>query len=382
MIMQQKSNNIHHARVYKFLRNCLIIFLFCAIIMLNGRKKAYNEVFMQTLLKNTQAYRLLKTESEEGRLGHAYLLLLNDARNLRSALKTFAKLFLQNEFEENSPAFQRVCNLIDTENFSDCLFFPAEGKKLAVEDAEKILEESTLNPIETQKKIFVLGDFAEANTQTQNKLLKLLEEPPAGVIFLLGATTVFPVLPTVLSRTKKLEIQPFNIEEITQCLARIYQDRFDEQTLSLCAAASGGSLGEAQNIAEGGHYQTLVENAFALALSESSRLPALVKQIGDTKQQKELLSLLRLLFRDALLLKTSMKNKPTNHPTTSLKRNILLKNELVRIQKMTELYTLPALIYAQEAISEAEKQVKFNAVFPQCIELCIANIRQKNKKEI
>ena len=93
---------------------------------------------MQTLLENTQAYRLLKMESEEGRLGHAYLLLLNDARNLRSALKTFAKLFLKSEFEENSSAYQRACTLIDAENFSDCLFYPTAGKKLAVEDAEKI----------------------------------------------------------------------------------------------------------------------------------------------------------------------------------------------------------------------------------------------------
>ena len=332
---------------------------------------------MQTLLKNTQAYRLLKTESEEGRLSHAYLLLLNDARNLRTALKTFAKLFFQQDFQENSPAFARICNLIDEENFSDCLLFPAEGKKLAVEDAEKILEESTLSPIETQYKVFLIGDFAEANTQTQNKLLKLLEEPPQGVIFLLGATTVFPVLSTVLSRTKKLEILPFDIEEITQCLTRMYEDRFDNQTLSLCAAASGGSIGEAQNIAEGGHYQTLVENAFHLVLTENSRMPALIKQIGDTKQQKELLTLLRLIFRDALLVKTA-KNKGD---IADFQEKILLKGETARIQRTAELYSLPALLYAQEAISEAEKQVKFNAVFPQCIQLCIANIRQYSSKK-
>ena len=207
--------------------------------------------------------------------------------------------------------------------------------------------------------------------------LKLLEEPPKGVVFLLGATTVFPVLPTVLSRVKKLEIQPFDVEEIANCLLRIYQDRFDEQTISLCAAASSGSLGEAQNIAEGGHYKTLVENAFALALTSDSRLPMLIKQIGESKQQKELLTLLRLIFRDALLLKTS---KQTNGK--SFQNRLLLKSELENIKKTADFYTIPALLYAQEALSEAEKQVKFNAVFSQCIELCIANIRAKNKQNI
>ena len=342
---------------------------------------------MQTLLKNTQAYGLLKRESEEGKLGHAYLLLLSDTRNLRAALKTFAKLFFKPDCQDER-AFSRVCALIDEENFSDCLFFPSEDKKLTVEDAVKIQEESTLNPVESQKKVFVLGDFADANVQTQNKLLKLLEEPPENVVFLLGATTIFPLLPTVLSRVKKLEIQPFSIEEVAEVLRRTYGDRFDENTISLCAAASSGSVGEGQNIIEGGHYKALAENAFALALTPESRLPLLIKQIGETKQQKELLTLLRILFRDALLWKTSEKRKNSANLTQNsaktavFRENLLLKSERENIAKTADFYSLHALLYAQEALSEAEKQVKFNAVFPQCLELCIANIRAKNKQDL
>ena len=62
---------------------------------------------MQTLLKTTQAYRLLKREYEDGKFSHAYLLLCNDARNLRTALKTFAKLFLRCA-DANTPDEQRL----------------------------------------------------------------------------------------------------------------------------------------------------------------------------------------------------------------------------------------------------------------------------------
>ncbi|MBR2645964.1 MAG: hypothetical protein IKD47_00180 [Clostridia bacterium] len=338
---------------------------------------------MQTLLKTTQAYQLLKTEREDARLGHAYLLLFNDSKNLRFALKTFAKLFFSCEnFCENSYEISRensdnddakkarISKLIDTETFSDCLFFPLDGKKLTVEDAEKIQEESTLNPVEGDKKLFVIGDFAEANVQTQNKLLKLLEEPPKGVQFLLGATTVFPVLPTVLSRTKKLEIQPFDVDKLTECLFRLYGDKYTRETLTLCAATSGGSVGEAQRILDGGYYKTLMDNAFALAQANPARLPALARQVGETKYQKELLSLLRILFRDALLIKTQGKNA---------EKSLMLRSQRAVLTILAEKYTLSALFFAQEAISEAEKQVRFNAVFPQCIELCIANIQAKNK---
>ena len=329
---------------------------------------------MIELLQNTQAYRLLKRECEGKQNSHAYLLLFDDGRNLRSALKEFAKVLFSvsdiEEWDEEATEKQRIAKLIDEESFADCLFYPNEGKKLAVEDAESIREESLLSPIEGDKKVFVLGDFADANVQTQNKLLKLLEEPPKGVIFLLGATTVFPVLPTVLSRTKRLEILPFDITKIENALHRIYGKKYESETLALCAAASGGVLGEAQNILEGGYYNALVENAFALTLCEESKIPLTVRTIGETKNKKELLSLIRLIFRDALLVKSGKKE---------CEKAILLRSEKENVRKVAEKYTLSALLYAQEAISNAELQVQFNAVFPQCIEVCIANIRQKNK---
>lgn len=340
---------------------------------------------MQTLLKTTQAYSLVKREYEEERLAHAYLLLFNDSRNLQAALKTFAKLVLGCD-ECATPEQKRLAKLIDEDNFSDCLSFPADKKKLTVEDAEKILEESTLHAVEGDKKVFLLADFAEANVQTQNKLLKLLEEPPQGAIFLLGATTAFPILQTVLSRVKKLEIQPFSPEQITDCLARCYPDKTKEQ-LSLFAAASNGSVGEAQNLLEGGFYKTLVQQAFSLVLAPPQKLPQVIKDVGETKRQKELLSLLRIIFRDALLLKMqqtpSIQRAQTQRAQSTQKTQpapILLKSERENLLLVRSAYSLSALLHAQTQLSEAEKQVKFNAVFPQCLEILLAGIQAKNKE--
>jgi hypothetical protein len=83
-----------------------------------------------------------------------------------------------------------------------------------------------------------------------------------------------------------------------------------------------------------------------------------------------LLSLLRLIFRDASLVKTANK---------ACTKSVLLRSEKEKIEKIAEKYTISALLYAQEALSDAELQVQFNAVFPQCIEVCIANIRKNNQ---
>ena len=322
---------------------------------------------MQKLLQTTGAYKLLQNEGINKDFSHAYLLLFDDARHLRTALKTFAKLFFycENEYTEQE---RRISELIDAENYADCLFFPDEaGKKLLVDDADKILEESTLAPVEGERKVFLLGDFSTANAPTQNKLLKLLEEPPKGVVFLLGATSSFSILQTVLSRTKKLEILSFDTPDITDYLRRAYGDKYDESTLELCAATANGNVGDACNILEGGYYKELTDNAFSLLLSPLHKLPAMVKQVGETTHKKELLNLLRLIFRDALLYKTGMQ------------KNAVLRTEKERIASVANAFSTASLLYAQEAISIAEKQVTFNAVFSQCIEICLANIHKKNK---
>ena len=197
-----------------------------------------------------------------------------------------------------------------------------------------------------------------------------MEEPPKHVLFLLGATSAFPVLTTVLSRTKKLEIPAFDIEKVTEYLTRVYGNQYPQETLRFCAAASEGNVGNAQNLLEGGHYKTLTEQAFSLILSPSHKLPMAVKAVAETKHVRELLSTLRLIFRDALLIKSQAKKAD---------KFLLLCSEKKKIEEVATMYALNALMYAQNALSDAEKQVKFNAVFAQCIELCIAKIRKENK---
>lgn len=323
---------------------------------------------MQTLLTKTNAYTLLQRETLDGKNSHAYLLLFDDARNLRETLKYFAKVLLSCENEQTEDEL-RVSRLIDAESFSDCLFYPETGKKLSVEDADSIKEECLLRPVEGKRKIIVICGFETANAPTQNKLLKLLEEPPEGVVFLLGAINDFNILTTVRSRTKKMEILSFEAQEIEACLARIYGEKYDRETISLCAAASNGSLGAAQNILEGGYFKALMENAFALTLCTRPSLPSILKQIGETKHAKELFSLLRLIYRDALVLKTQ---------GGKARRSLLLKkNEILDVSQK---YSEHALLFAQECISKAELELTFNANLPQCLELCIAKILRENKE--
>lgn len=363
-----------------FYYNRLRIFPFCVIIIesvvsLYAKSPREKERFMQTLIQNTQAYRLLKAERDQNRFSHAYLLLMDDSRNLRAALKAFAKLFFRCD-EPKTDREKTVAKRIDEDAFSDCLFYPDADKKFVVDDAERLAEECALKPVESDKKLFLIADFSDANAASQNKLLKLLEEPPENVIFLLGATSVFPVLSTVLSRVSKLEILPFSQAQVVSALSRLYANgAYTKKELELCAAASGGSVGAAQTMLESGDYKALIEEAFSLCLCTGATLPPLVKKTGETKRKKELLHLLRLIYRDALLVKTRL----------NAKNALLFQSEADKLSSVAEKYETGALIYAQEALSKAERELFFNAYFPQCLEVLISNIlffnaKQKRKK--
>ena len=246
-----------------------------------------------------------------------------------------------------------------------------------MEDAERIREESALKPVESDSRLFVVSDFGDATVQAQNKLLKLLEEPPAGVRFLLGTTVTFPVLPTVLSRTEKLEIPPFSSAEVAACLARMYPDCANP---ALYAEASGGSVGSAQNILEGGYYGRLLADAFSLTETDLFRLPQTVRRVGETPYKKELLAILRLIFRDALILKTARINgvERSSRRGNRAEKYLLLRSEKEKLYAVAGNYTVRALVWAQEALSEAEKEIRFNAAFPQCLEVCLSGILEKN----
>lgn len=331
---------------------------------------------MRQLLTGTEAYKRFCDSANKGVLSHAYLITLDDGKYLPTALKEFAKAVfgaVENKYGEYEyPELERIAGLIDGGKYADCKCYPKDGKRLTAEEAVEIVEECMVKPVEGDKKVFLIDKFDEALAPAQNKLLKMLEEPPVGVTFLLGARKEYSVLATVLSRTEKVEIRPFPIEAVKDCLVRLYGDAYSVTDLTVCAAAGGGSVGTAENYLYGGLYEKLATAAFSLCLSKKQDLPRLIKEYGETKHKKELLSLLSLIYRDALVLKTVEKGVK--------KSRMLLAVEEKRIRQVCDEHSLRALVKAQELITEAEKQVKFNAYFPQCLETLLIDIRKENDR--
>lgn len=304
---------------------------------------------MQKLLQGTTAYKLLQNEAAQNRLSHTYLLLFPDEYNLRAALKTFAKLF----FPDKRNAWERI----DGENYPDCLFYPEAGKALDKDGALALLEESNMGTVEAARKLFVLDNFHKASAVVQNKLLKVLEEPPAGVHFLLGATSEFPLLTTVKSRAKRLEIPPFSEEEVGACLERNAKIP-REEALSI-AAMSEGSVGRAQQLFSGGRYKELQKKALDCVSARGGRIVTAARALNGVAEKFEIISLMKRSYRDALFYLTGR-----GTPLAAGRE----------IKELAAAFTPARLIYALDVMDEAEKQLTFNANLSQCVEVCLLKI--------
>lgn len=290
------------------------------------------------IFRRSLPYKLVAADAANGRLAHAYLLVCPDEKNLRPFLKQLAKLVLR--------ADARADRLIDAERYVDCRIFPAEGERAGVAEVKALLEDCYVKPVECDRKLFVLDRVHEMLAPAQNKLLKVLEEPPANVYFLLGAASEFPVLSTVRSRARRLELFAFPEEEIAAHIRRKYPHRADAREI---AALSGGALGRAEELAEGGSLAGAGEEAarFLLTLSPAG-IPAAVRRYSVGEELGRFLPLLRLALRDALFEKLG-------------RGGLSLSGGSELLRRAAARYPAEALVRALDRVTETEIDLKNNA---------------------
>lgn len=310
---------------------------------------------MNRLFRTTTVYRSIRAEAERGEYPHAVLAVFSDEVCLRAFLRECAKAFFS--AEDGSRAEQ----LIEKESFSDCLFFPEEGKKLSAADCGRVVEETMLLPVEGERKLIVLDDFHHASAAVQNKLLKVLEEPPENVSFLLGAQSEYPILPTVLSRVRKFTVPPFAEEAVALALKRKYPSA-EEARCREAAAACGGKFSAAEKaLTDGGEEFTLAERF--LSLEESEKF---CREAAEFPNKEGLLSAIGSVLRDVMFL------------SAGKGEHAFRKNAAVRA--LAREYPAGAAIAALELCREAEKQLRYNANFASCLYSFALGVKEVKRK--
>ena len=236
-------------------------------------------------------YQIIKKDKQLGKLSHAYMVNARDI-NLDVYLKSYAKIILCDNGEECNNC--RACRLIDKGILPDCKQLTKSS--ILVDDINKIVDEVNFKPVEKDQKVFLISDFAYANEQAQNKLLKVLEEPPSNVIFLLATSSEHKVLPTIKSRVKLIELTPFTE---SQLFSELSSECEDKERLKSAVALSGGYREKAKNL----YLQQRTDRELVLDIltnmQKSSQIPTYTKKVNKDNIAP-LIGLLKIILDDII----------------------------------------------------------------------------------
>jgi DNA polymerase-3 subunit delta' len=208
------------------------------------------------IVGQSRAVALLQRSLEQGTVSHAYLLVgpphvgkmtlaldLARAVNCPGDEPPCGECDTCRKIASGKHADVQVIGLNSTANSSD-----KPSAEIGIEQVREIQHSSNLPPFEGRHKVFIIDGVELMSTEAANCLLKTLEEPSAGVIFIL-LTANESVLPdTVVSRCQRLELRPLPAAQVGMALS----ERWGVATpkAELLARLSHGCLGWAISAAD------------------------------------------------------------------------------------------------------------------------------------
>ncbi len=296
------------------------------------------------LFKTLPWEKVMNSASAKGELSHAYIMFSKDTEFCREFFLHRARI-LQGGCGDCGVC--RSCVSISAGTSPDFFVFPNE--KYTVEDAEKIISECHMKPFEFSCKIFLLTDFDTASSAVQNKLLKMIEEPPKNVYFFLTAKIFDMVLPTIRSRAVKFFLKDFEADEIFAELSQVFSDKSRAKLASILAM---GRISKGASLYESGNLQEMATDAITLVAKLKTSKDLLdIKGISDKyiKCAEEFLYLLQIVYRDILMTKTQ------------LEKLVFFESQTGLFERLASEFSQNALCEIASVISAKIEEITFGA---------------------
>ena len=212
-------------------------------------------------------------------------------------------------------------------------------RSLTVEQVKELTADAYRAPEEADVSVYILQMGTKPLEPAQNKLLKLIEEPPAHGVFLLLCRSAEQLLPTIRSRVQSFLLQPPAEEEAAAFVAA-REDVPLERAREL-ARLCGGNIGRMLQELAGGEEAQAFSIAVALAqgLLETGEHPMLLAAAPLQKDRelfREVLARLSAIFRDGLVLRAGGSSLLGGAPQLADKLGDLPMKRLIQLPAVVE----------------------------------------------
>ena len=288
------------------------------------RPQTFDDVSGQLAVTQT-----LKTQLMSGRMSHAYLFTGSRGTGKTSCAKILAKAVNCLHPDNGNPCnVCEACRAIDSGACMDVLEIDAASNN-GVDNVRDLRDDAIYTPSQVKMRVYIIDEVHMLSISAFNALLKIIEEPPEHLLFILATTELHKVPATILSRCQRFSFRRISQEDIAARLQYVaYQENIDldegaarvlarladggmRDGLSLldqCASATTGELTAEQVyncLGIAGEQKCGELMGYIAAHDAASALELFNKLYAQGKDLSAMLDEMACLTRDLLVMKTS-----------------------------------------------------------------------------
>ena len=332
------------------------------------RPKTFEEVVGQEHITRT-----LKNQIISGRVGHAYLLNGGRGTGKTSTAKILARAINCLNPQDGNPCNEcEICKSALNGSLTDIVEMDAASNN-SVEDIRAIRDEVNFLPTVAKYRVYIIDEVHMLSTGAFNALLKTLEEPPEHVKFILATTEPQKLPATILSRCQRFDFKKISNEDIKKRLKIITDEigvTISEEALNTIAVLSEGAMRDGISILERciqdgdseitdekikelvgiPKFEYIYKITNSLLEKDSEQALEVTQEIID--EGKELYNFLWetiKYIKDILVYKSKGKLE------------LYSKDELEKINELSEKASKEKLFYLIKELSEMENDIKWSS---------------------
>ena len=187
------------------------------------RPQTFDDVSGQMAVTQT-----LKTQLQSGRMSHAYLFTGSRGTGKTSCAKILAKAVNCLKPENGNPCnCCAACRSIDDGSCMDVLEIDAASNN-GVDNVRDLRDDAVYTPSQVKMRVYIIDEVHMLSISAFNALLKIIEEPPEHLLFILATTELHKVPATILSRCQRFSFRRISQEDIAARLQYVaYQENID-----------------------------------------------------------------------------------------------------------------------------------------------------------